>query len=143
MDKIHQELYVHYQYDYHLYGLRAAVPEYKLAWHLNRTLQISLKKAPDLVLEEGVGASLLVSNFIFRKTHRTFRLLKNQAFTPKEIRAFLLPELMQWNYFLQIHDPSSSLDQRALLNNISTLSVIQQAVRIEVNSIEHKENLLF
>lgn len=143
MDKIHQELYVHYQYDYHLYGLQTAVPEYTLAWHLNRTLQIDLKKAPDLALGEEIDPSLSVSNFIFTKTHRTFRLLKNRAFSPIEIHAFLLPELRQWNYFLQIHDPSNSLDQQTLLTSIRTLSNIQQATRIEMNSVEHKENLLF
>ena len=140
---MHQELHVHYQYDYHLYGIRTVIPEYKLAWKLNRLLQISLKKAPDLAPEGVADSSLLVSNFIFTKTHRTFRLLKNQAFSATEANAYLLPELWQWDYFLQIHDPSNSLDLLVLRKNISTLPEIQQTTHIEMNTVEHKENLLF
>ena len=143
MDKIHQELYVHYQYDYDLYGLQTAVPEYKLAWQLNRTLQIDLKKAVDLVLEDVSNPPLLVSNFIFTATHRTFRLLRNQAFSTAEATAFLLPELKQWDYLLQVHDPSNSVNQDTLLTEVGTLSDIEQIVRIEMSLIEHKENLLF
>lgn len=143
MDKIPQELHVHYQCDYDLYGLQTAAPEYKLAWEINRALAISLKKAKDIALEEADKPGLFVSNFIFTTAHRTFRLLKNQAFATTEARAFLLPELSQWNYFLQVQDPSGSLDHDALLAAIRALTSIRQVARIAVSSVEHKENLLF
>ena len=143
MDKIPQELLVHYQYDYELYGLQTIAPEYKLAWELNRALSIGLKKAEDIALEEADRGEALVSNFIFTTAHRTFRLLRNQAFPTTEARAFLLPELSQWNYFLQVQDPSGSLDHDALLAAIRALTSIRQVARIAVSLVEHKENLLF
>lgn len=143
MDKIHQDLYVHYQHDYDLYGLASSKAGYKLAWGLNRVLQWKLKRAEDLRLDFSDHHSLLISNFIFTTAHRTFRLLKNQAFTSDKATAFLLPELKQWNFLLHIQDPSTTFDHKEFLQKVETLEDVQQVHRIEINSIEHKENLLF
>lgn len=143
MGKIHQELYVHYQYDYDLYGLQTDVPEYKLAWQINRRLSIALKKNRDITLEGADVPPLLVSNFIFTTPHRTFRLLKNQAFATTEARAFLLPELEQWDYFLQVQDPGRGGQQDVLLLALNALSDMKKVACIALPSVAHKENLLF
>ena len=143
MNKIHQDLYVSYQHDYHLYGLACSKPGYKLAWSMNHHLGWHLKRAEDLRLDFPANASLLVPNFIFTTAHRTFRLLKNNAFTPEEKTALLLPELAQWDYLLHIQDPSTTFDHDELLQKMRTLTDIQQVARIEIDSIDHKENLLF
>ena len=143
MDKIRQELHVHYQHDYELYGIRTVVPEYKLAWELNQALSIQLKKAPDLALGDEVESALLISNFVFTGTHRTFRLLKNQAFPAAKPEAYLVPELSDWSYLLQVQDPSHSLDYDALRLAMDALSSIQQVSHIDLLTVAHKEPLLF
>ena len=153
MAKLHQELYVDYHHDYYLYGLQTLVPEYKLAWELNRALAIHFRKAPDWPLGSSAEIALFVSNFIFTSTHRTFRLLKNQvepgrdapqqALPAQPGATYLLPELKQWPYLLQIQDLSHSLNQGALLMTIGDLPAVEQAARIALSSINHKENLLF
>ena len=143
MNKIQQDLYVDYQHDYDLYGLRTSAPEYKLAWQLNRTLQWQLKKAADLALERTVDATYQVSNFVFTTTHRTFRLLKNKTFVSGEPSAFLLPGLSQWDFFLQVHDPSASWQPDVLLAAVGALAEVEQVAHIDVTTVEHKENLLF
>ena len=143
MDKIHQDLYVHYQHDYYLYGLASSKAGYKLAWLLNRALRWKLKRAEDLRLDFPDDPSLLISNFIFTTAHRTFRLLRNQAFTADETTTFLLPELKQWDFLLHIQDPSTTFDHDHFLREVRRLEDVQRAERIEIDSVEHKENLLF
>ena len=143
MNKIHQDLYVSYQHDYHLYGLACSKPGYTLAWSLNHQLRWNLKRAEDIRLEVFGNSSLLVPNFIFTTAHRTFRLLKNEAFAPDESTAWLLPELPQWDFLLHIQDPSTTLDHDQLLQKMRTLKEVQRVERVEIDSVEHKENLLF
>ena len=143
MDKIHQDLYVHYQHDYYLYGLAYSKAGYQLAWALNHALRWKLKRAEDLCLDFPDDASLSVPNFIFTMAHRTFRLLRNRAFTESQSTAFLLPELKQWDFLLHIQDPSSTFDHDAFLSKVHTLADVPRADRIAIDTIEHKENLLF
>ena len=143
MNKIHQDLYVHYQHDYYLYGLASSRAGYKVAWELNRLLQWKLKRAEDLRLDFPDERLLLVSNFIFTTAHRTFRLLKNQAFTEHNTTAFLLPELKQWDFLLHIQDLSTTFNQDQFLLRVDKLTDVRQVSRIEISTIEHKENLLF
>ena len=143
MDKIHQDLYVYYQHNYHVYGLASCKAGYTLAWLLNRALQWKLKRDEDLRLDFPDGPSVFVPNFVFTTVHRTFRLLKNQAFTADEATAFLLPELKQWDFLLHIQDPGTTFDHDEFLRKTQALEDVQRVDRIEIDAIEHKENLLF
>ncbi len=143
MDKIQRDLYVDYQHDYDLYGLQTLVPEYKLAWQLNRTLRWQLKKAADLALENTIDASCGVSNFVFTTTHRTFRLLKNQTFATRGPAGLLLPGFPQWDFFLQVHDPSASWQPDVIVAAVQALAEVKQIAHIDLTTVEHKENLLF
>lgn len=145
MNKIQRDLYVAYQHDYDLYGLQTSVPEYKLAWQLNRTLQWQLKKAADLALEgvTDTNSAYKVSNFVFTTTHRTFRLLKNQTFVAAEPVGLLLPELPEWNFFLQVHDPSANWQPELMVAAVGALAEVKQVMRIDVATVEDKDNLLF
>ena len=143
MNKIQRDLYVDYQHDYDLYGLQTLVPEYKLAWQLNRALHWQLKKAADLALGEVGNASYEVSNFVFTTTHRTFRLLKNQTFATNEPSGFLLPGFPQWDFFLQVHDPSASWQPHTMVAAIEALKEVEHVAQIDLSTVEHKENLLF
>lgn len=143
MDKIQRDLYVDYQHDYDLYGLQTSVPEYKLAWQLNRTLHWQLKKAVDLALGDANDASYGVSNFVFTTTHRTFRLLKNQTFANVGSSRLLLPGLPQWDFFLQVHDPSASWQPEVMVAAVGALAEVKQIAPIDITNVAHKENLLF
>ncbi len=143
MDKIQRDLYVDYQHDYDLYGLQTPVPEYKLAWQLNRALHWQLKKAVDLALGEVGDTAYGVSNFVFTTTHRTFRLLKNQTFATSGSSGFLLPGFPQWDFFLQVHDPSASWQPDIMVAAVEALAEVEQIVQINLATVEHKENLLF
>jgi hypothetical protein len=143
MNKIQRDLYVDYQHDYDLYGLQTGVPEYKLAWQLNRSLRWQLKKSADLALQDSTGVPLGVSNFVFTTTHRTFRLLKNQTFAVTGTSGLLLPGLAQWDFFLQVHDPSASWQPEVMVASVGALAEVKQIARIDLTTVEHKENLLF
>jgi hypothetical protein len=145
MNKIQRDLYVAYQHDYDLYGLQTSVPEYKLAWQLNRSLHWQLKKAADLALGgvADANSAYKVSNFVFTTTHRTFRLLRNQTFAAAEPAGLLLPELPEWNFFLQVHDPSASWQPELMVAAVGALAEIKQVMRIDVATVEDKDNLLF
>ena len=143
MNKIQRDLYVDYQHDYDLYGLQTSVPEYKLAWQLNRSLHWQLKKSADLALGDPTDAPHGVSNFVFTTTHRTFRLLKNQTFVTRGLAGLLLPGFPQWDFFLQVHNPSASWQPDVMIASVGALAEVKQIAQIDLTTVEHKENLLF
>ncbi|MBX9853608.1 MAG: IPExxxVDY family protein, partial [Cytophagaceae bacterium] len=89
------KLIVDYDYDFEILAIISSVKDYKLAWGLNKSLNINLSKSNDICLDFIKEGKLLISNFIFETEYTTFRLLKNKANdAPKGMsKPFLLPEL--------------------------------------------------
>ncbi|HTH55399.1 MAG TPA: IPExxxVDY family protein, partial [Cyclobacteriaceae bacterium] len=73
-----KRLDIEYTFDFEMYGIRSTLKPYKLAWELNRCLNINLVKSPDY---EVVHKSRATSNHLHytqSKTHSLIKLLQNK-----------------------------------------------------------------
>jgi len=129
-------------YDFELYGIITSIREYKLAWELNKRLEIHLVKQPDIGLEFVKEGQVIISNFKFEKDGSIFKLLRNKsADQPDNKVLYLLPELQKFDYFLLIK--SQLIDINEITAKIKSISLVDFVSHFEVSGIKSKENLIF
>lgn len=137
------ELHVKYEYDFLLFGIKSTVRNYKLAWELNRALQIRLVRSEDLVIKFNKDNSIIILNFIFKTTHCTFRLLKNKSCEDEEKPQYLLPDQKEVNYLLMIKDPTETINNDNISARLASVRDIDAYISFDVNTLLFKENLIF
>lgn len=138
-----KELHVKYEYDFLLFGLSSAVRDYKLAWELNQALQIRLVRSKDLIIDFNKDNSIVISNFIFKTTHCTFRLLKNKSCAIEEEPQYLLPDQKQADYLLMIKDSTETINSDNISARLASVRDIDAHIFFDANSLSFKENLIF
>src|SRR5690606_793778 len=99
-----KKLVVEYEYNFVLMGLATSVKEYKLAWHINKVLGISLVKQEEKTVHFLNDREITISYFLFKREYSTFRLLKNKSMSGAGKSGFLLPELAHFDYLIMIND---------------------------------------
>lgn len=134
------QLYIEYEYDFDVYGVVASVKEYKLAWALNRLLGFRLKKQQDLQYELSDQEHIIISNYEYITDHSVVRLLKNKALGMK---AFLLPEIKEYDYVLQITGALQQLCPQEFIEKLLSLPLVQCVKQIDPLTLKLKENLIF
>ena len=135
---------VSYDFAFHLVALNTSVKEYKLAWVLNRDLQINLSKIDNISIGFSGGRSLSISNFIYEREYQTFRLLKNRSENlDDQYNAYLLPEMKNFDYFLMVADDSTTFDINPFISTIKQIPFVQFAVSVDTASLKSKDNLIF
>ncbi|MGB8705110.1 MAG: IPExxxVDY family protein [Gillisia sp.] len=146
--------------DYLLIAIHSSVEEYKIAYYLNKFLQIGLKRsAVDVDFNHGtIQASYPLFYFKEKDKYRSFFLVKNKhrgavkkvvssgsLFIEEEENSrstYLIPEHKDVDYFLKIED-DSSLKERELLQQIASIPNIITSYSIDPNILKSKNNLIF
>src|SRR5436190_16147971 len=104
------KLVVEYEYDFDVLAIISSVKDYKMAWAINKLLDINLCKTEDISLDFVRDDRLLLSNFIFETEYTTFRLLKNKSYeVGRSSKNYLLPELKDYDYLIKISGESTTL----------------------------------
>ena len=136
------KLILEYGYDFVLIGIVAAVREFKLAWHLNKILNLDLKKVSDIQYDFIKDCKFYISNFIFETEYSSFRLLKNRSVEFLNVKKpYLLPELKQYDYFILLSGEFAAY-YHDNMHKLKTISVIELAKTIDTDLLPSKENLL-
>lgn len=136
------KLILEYEYDFELIGIVSGVREYNLAWHINKKLEIDLKKEVDLIYKGNKNSDFLISNFIFEDEYNSFRLLKNRAiYSFDNLNLFLLPELKKIDYFVMLTGNFSNYAS-TFRSKIKEISVVELAQTIDYQNLKSKENLI-
>lgn len=134
------QLDIEYDYEFDLYGVTTSVKEYKLAWALNKLLGFRLKKQQDLCYESEQREHMIISNYEYITDHSVVRLLRNKALGMK---AFLLPELKEYDYVLQITGALQQLYPQELVNKLLRIPLVQYVKQFDPLTLKLKENLIF
>ncbi|MFA0963265.1 IPExxxVDY family protein [Roseivirga sp. BDSF3-8] len=138
------KLLVSYEYNFVLLGIASPARDYKLAWHINKTLGTHLIKDEDLHIDFVGNQHVVISNFLFEKEHCTLRLLKNKA--EEESRpavAYLLPELPELDYFIMMEDPAENFPVPIIMQKLKELDIVQFLTQLRIDTLKNKENLIF
>ena len=141
--KVHR-LQIAYDYSFDLYGLASPVKDYKLAWVLNKVLQLHLTRRKDICYDHTGEASMLISNFQYETEHSEVRLFRNRALGGTGFKKpFLLPDIKEYDYVLQISGAMQQLYPQELLKNLLRVPLVQYVKRFDPLTLKFKENLSF
>ncbi|MBC6401266.1 MAG: IPExxxVDY family protein [Ekhidna sp.] len=133
-----------YEVDFELLGLVCNKKEYKLAWHLNESLRISLIKQKDIRIDFSDNTSILISNFLYKADHQQIELLQNRLlFNTHPKYKFLLPELNQFDYLLKIGDEVEELNSENVSVIIKEIPIVEYVMRFNFDNLKSKDNLLY
>lgn len=135
------KLKVALDFDFDLLGILSQTPEYKLAWAVNQQLNINLVRGEEAKIEFVNNESLLISYYIFETENSLIRMIKNRSHERGAM--FLLPEIKQIDYLLQIYNHSGAFDCKNIFSTLAKNSEIQFITKIELDKLKSKENLIF
>src|SRR5690606_17533407 len=144
--------------DYDLIAINTAVEDYRLAFFLNESLNLSLSRLKeDIVLhdEEGKEVGFSVYGYEDEQQHLYWSLVQNQQWTENRKdesslfedfrkKLFLLSELKNVNFFLKIQGSHFDSDEiQDILTKIKKIEKVSAAFWIDAERIRAKNNLIF
>lgn len=133
-----------YSLDFDLFGLVCNRKEYKLAWHLNEALGISLIKQEDIRIAFADRTSILISNYLYQTEYLLFELLQNRLVSGGALKSqLLMPELKQFDFLLKFKDQTGELTSENVNTIIKQISIIEYGMRLNFDHLKSKENLLY
>ncbi|MCG8323345.1 MAG: IPExxxVDY family protein [Cytophagales bacterium] len=139
-----QKLVVDFDYNFKLFGIISPASEHKLAWELNRGLNVNLIKNEDIKINFLNNKNLIISNFLFGKEESILRLLKNKSVAMSATnQSFLIPELKQFDYLLIIDGFEQTFKPEHVAARLRQIDIIQNVMNLEVLKLKSKENLVF
>lgn len=136
------KLFIEPTFDFELLGLVSPVKDYKMAWLINRDLDLDLVRADDIQIEFLSSPKLEIAQFFLSLPHGYIQLLKNKAINTSQQLAYLIPELRNLDYFLLVQDHTQQLSITTFVDNLAQNPFIQSVVRLDVSKLKSKENLL-
>lgn len=136
------KLFVEPSFDFELLGLVSPVKDYKMAWLINRDLNLDLVRSDDVKIEFVSSPRLEISQFFLSLPHGFIQLLKNKALNTSQQLAYLIPELRNLDYFLLVQDQTQQFSISTFVDHLGKNPLIQSVVKLDVSKIKSKDNLL-
>ena len=138
------KLVINYEFDFDLFGLISTEKEYKIAWLINRQLNIHLVKDQDIKLEFLKSEEISISNYLYQTENAALRLLKNKSENKNDGRmAYLLPELSKFDFLLMKKGYLDGMFDKHFLEEIKHIKEIQYITKVKIDNLKSKENLIF
>lgn len=143
--------------DYELIAIHTTLEDYRLAYFLNKFLNIHLKKnKTNISIENKFGKSNF-NHFFFddEKNGVEWNLIENKAFgnhtTKKESGIFekvetvtyLLPEYKTAKFLVKIENSDTAYWTKKIIDQLAQLRTISLVYAINIENLKSKNNLIF
>ncbi len=129
--------------DVQVVGVVSGLKPYKLAWELNRLLEIVLIRQQDVQVLLDAEQLLPIVHFTANFSHSFLRLVRNRSYaTTPAAKPFFLPELSDFDFLLLLEEPSNE-QVTELLTALQAIKEVAYAKEIPLKAIKSLENLLF
>ncbi|MDT0687897.1 IPExxxVDY family protein [Autumnicola psychrophila] len=146
---------------FRLVAIYCPVEQYKMAYLLNKYLNLQLKRARQDVDFNHKSVQAMYALFISKdhKTHCVYNLVTNKykgqarkilssgsLFYEEEVRPLvvhLIPEYKKVDFFLKIQEDMPYNVYKRLLNIINSIPQVLAAYDIDADNLKSKENLIF
>jgi len=143
--------------NYELIAIHTTIDDYKMAYLLNSSLEIQLKKNEKEIEVAIPGGKSAFNNFIFedKKKDIVWSLIANKTsfltneqkhsdlFGNEAVTVYLLPEFKKVDYFLKIENIDYEFDESKMIAEILKIKNISSVYTIEKKQIKSKNNLIF
>jgi len=138
------KLEVHYDFDFTLFALNANVKPHKIAWFLNTKEGYNFNRIEELNIEFNRSKRINIIQYLHEDDYSKFRILKNRAEMVEDaFDAFLLPEMKQFDYLLMLENESSNFNENVFFNKIREIPFVQFAIKVDLNTLKSRDNLIF
>lgn len=144
--------------DYELIAIHSSLEDYRLAYFINKALQIQLSKSnSNIELETKEGKSEF-SHFIFddeihdiiwnvfenKATAIPSEKTTNGIFDSVDVTMYVVPEFKKADYILKIENMETVIfPLEKIIQKLSKISQISMVYRIDQNKLKSKNNLIF
>lgn len=135
------KLILDYDYDFLLIGISCHAKDYKLAWALNRQLNIDMERKNDfsIQLKKKTEASVFpYFSFVNEEEQLRYVLVGNRGES-----SYLIPEQKQTDFFLVIDGYYEMVNSEELIQQLKAISIILTAYQIDPDELKSKQNLIF
>lgn len=142
--------------DYTLIGVHTTLNDYRLAYLLNKHLQVNFRRANyDLdFFQKNIESSYVVYEYTNTKLDQDWFLISNvfkytleaesiSLFGQSDSTSYLIPEKKKVDFFLKIEGEFDYDFIVKLIENINQIPQIIISYEIEVNSLKSKDFLIF
>ncbi len=133
-------LRVEYDFDFTLIGISSSVRDYRLCWYINKHLPLRFHRDADLTIYSEIGIESYHSCFKYtlENIETDLYLLSNKSGTE-----YIIPESKESDFFIVSTEALNSEEEKAIVNGLNKIEVVQAAFMLDANSFKSKENLLF
>ena len=142
---------------YEIIALHSSLDDYKLAYQLNKALNIQMSKniaCIEIAIPEGKST---FSTYIFddKKNDVIWTLIENKTtiinsnkttaslFDQVDITVFLLPEFKKADYLIKIENIDYGFESESILEKILKIKNVNMAYPIDITNLKSKNNLIF
>lgn len=134
------KLYTEISYDFGLIGISSHEKPYKLAWAINEKMGIDLTLMKDLeIKEKGVEEKLTFARYNYvDENELEINLLSN-----KSENGFLIPDLKNFDFFMQLSGNSSSEIRDKILKELKSIDFVNAALKLDPNCLAKKDRFIY
>ena len=150
-----------FEQPYKLLAIHSSIEEYRLAYLLNKHLNLKLARSPKDIDLFSAAENIGFPHFVYEEEQKycKYHLVNNVARREKMSgsgenslffgeqmaikKSFLLPEFKQVDFLLKIEDEMEAVSEKLLLSSILEIPQVSTAYAIEFEKIKTKENLIF
>lgn len=145
-----------YEDDFYLIGIHTSLEDCRLAYLLNQTLKMRLKRDVNCLQfkKQKYSSSFAVYTYNSPKYEDRWDLIANstileshniqgQLLLPSEVKTYLIPERKTIDYFIKI---TGNITQDYIKKTVKKIKSIDQIITsyfIDINTIKSKEYLIF
>lgn len=144
-----------FEHDYNLLGITSTLEGYRLAYLLNKNLDIYLERQSSNIDFTNKNCSFAFYNYDCNSTFSSWSLIANKhAFTSKNTEetnlfneeskiSYLINEKKEVDYFLKTIGDFNATSLEQVLNNIKNIKGLIAAYTINPYSLKSKDYLIF
>ncbi|MCK0178901.1 IPExxxVDY family protein [Flavobacteriaceae bacterium S0862] len=143
---------------YSLLAIHCTIEDYRVAYLLNKQLQINLQRKPQDLDVQYTASSFSIFEWEDEKQQMIWNLVSNICKKEESIpntgslfetqsnilRTYnLIPEYKKVNYLLKIDNDGNFIDEKTIIHKIQKISQIAAVFSIDASQLKSKDNLIF
>ncbi len=143
-----------FDYDFKLIAINTVLEETKLAFLLNKYLNISLVKNDKVIQSQSKNGVAFFNWYVYEDQEKDvfWNLVQNKKtevkvsdslFGEETIAFLLVPELKNVDFILKIEDFDENFDEENILNSITKLFNVSLAYSVNLETLKTLKNLIF
>ncbi len=123
--------------EYYLIGIVSSCKEYKLAWLINTSFDIRLKKMNDEKIQLINNKSVDMSYLIYRNKKKYLRLISNKL-NGNQCKSHFISSLSDFDYLIQFSKNIFDGDLEDIINRLKSNNLIQFANFVDIKLVREK-----